>query len=145
MIECDSFISDSDIAEIVMKVSEKWSRLSQREQTPFCPFIYLYGLSAQRLMSVKRILLDNDFHIWDGYEYKDAEFSYNSLVRPVNYYIGVKARFINKSTQIGDVLNACSGAKEIFQFYIDKPYYTETNYLHRRFQIRSTNDVLKIV
>lgn len=145
LIECDEVISDFDIAHVVMKVSDNWSRLSQREQTPFCPFLYLYGLSVQRLMSVKKILLDNDFHIWDGHEYKDAEFSPNSLVRPVNYHIGVKARFINKSTQINEVLDLCSGPKEIYQFYIDKPYYTETKYVHRRFQIRSTDDVLKII
>lgn len=145
LVECDKQISDTDIANIVMKVSDNWSRLSQREQNPFCPFIFLHGLSPQRLVEVKNILLDNDFHIWDGYEFKDAVFSPTSLVRPVNRHIGVKAKMINRISQIADVLNACTGAKELYQFYISKPYFSESKYILKSFQLRSTEDILKII
>lgn len=145
LVECDKQISDTDIANIVMKVSDNWSRLSQREQNPFCPFIFLHGLSPQRLVEVKKILLDNDFHIWDGYEFKDAVFSPTSLVRPVNRHIGVKAKMINRISQIADVLNACTGAKELYQFYISKPYFSESKYILKTFQLRSTEDILKII
>ena len=144
-MECDKQISDTDIANIVMKISDNWSRLSQREQNPFCPFIFLHGLSPQRLVEVKNILLDNDFHIWDGYEFKDAVFSPTSLVRPVNRHIGVKAKMINRKSQISDVLNACTGAKELYQFYISKPYFSESKYILKTFQLRSTEDILKII
>ena len=145
LVECDKQISDTDIANIVMKISDNWSRLSQREQNPFCPFIFLHGLSPQRLVEVKNILLDNDFHIWDGYEFKDAVFSPTSLVRPVNRHIGVKAKMINRKSQISDVLNACTGAKELYQFYISKPYFSESKYILKTFQLRSTEDILKII
>lgn len=145
LVECDEQISDTDIANIVMKISDNWSRLSQREQNPFCPFIFLQGLSPQRLAKVKNILLDNDFHIWDGYEFKDAVFSPTSLVRPVNRHIGVKAKMINRKSQIADILNACTGAKELYQFYVSKPYFSESKYIHKTFQLRSTEDILKII
>lgn len=145
LIECDGHISDSDIAAMVMKISEKWSKLSKREQNPFCPYIFLYGLSSQHLAEVKRILLENDFHIWDGHEYKDAEFSPASLVRPVSYHIGIKAKIINNGSQIEDVLNTCTGAKEVYQFYINKRFYNQERYIHREFQIQDTEDVLKII
>lgn len=145
LIECDGTIGDADIADLVLRVSEKWSRLSQREQNPFCPYVYLRGINASRLATIKRILFENDIHIWDGYEYKDADFSASSIARTVNHHIGVKAKMINKSNQILDVLNACSGAKEVYQFYLQKPFYSQDRYMHKEFQIQTTNDVLKIV
>ena len=145
LIECDSQISDVDIASMVMRIGEKWSKLSAREQNPFCPYVYLHGLPNPRLASVKKTLLENDFHIWDGHEYKDAEFSATSLTRPVNHHIGIKIKVINKNSQIDDVLNACIGAKDIYQFYLQKPYYRQNRFVHKEFQIQSTCDVLKIV
>jgi len=56
LIECDEHVQDGEIVDIVTKISEKWSRLSAREQTPFCPLIYLQGLSSSRLANVKLIL-----------------------------------------------------------------------------------------
>ena len=67
------------------------------------------------------------------------------LFRSVNHHIGVKAKMINKSNQILDVLNACSGEKEVYQFYLQKPFYSQDRYMHKEFQIQTTNDVLKIV
>lgn len=145
LIECDSHISDVDIADMVMRIGEKWSKLSPREHNPFCPYIHLHGLSNSRLASVKKVLLENDFHIWDGHEYKDAEFSVESLIRPVNHYTGIKIKVINTDSQISDVLNVCSGVKYIYQFYLRKPYYDQNRYIHKTFQILSTCDVLKIV
>ena len=145
LIECDNQINDVDIASMIIRIGEKWSKLSAREQNPFCPYVYLHGLSNSRLASVKKTLLENDCHIWDGYEYKDAEFSAASLLRPVNHHVGIKIKVINKSNQIDEVLNACIGAKYIYQFYLQKPYYRQNQFMHKEFQIQSTCDVLKIV
>ena len=145
LIECDEHVQDGEIVDIVTKISEKWSRLSAREQTPFCPLIYLQGLSSSRLANVKLILQENDFHIWDGYEYKDATFSAASLARQVNHYINIRAKIINKVNYIDEMLETCSGVKEVFQFYIQKPYYIQTRYIHKSFQIQKTEDVLKII
>ena len=145
LVECDSIISDTEIATVIMKISEKWSKLSQREKMPFCPYVYLHGLSKIRLAGVKHILLENDFHIWDGYEFKDAEFAPSSLARKVCYYTGVKVKMINHINQIQAVLKECSGAKCLYQFYLTKPFYIEYNYAHHVFQIKNTNDLLKIV
>lgn len=145
LIECDDKASNSQIANLVISISEKWSRLSKRETKPICPYIYLHGLSSSRLASVKKTLLDNDFHIWDGYEYKDAEFSSSSLIRPINYHIGIKAKMINKDSQISEVLDQCTGIKEVYQFYVKKPFYKQNRFNQTDFQIQYTEDVLKII
>ena len=145
LVECDSNVQDPELARLLIKISQNWSKLSKRETTPFCPYVYLYGISALRLATIKSILLKNDFHIWDGYEYKDATFSAPSLTRSVNYHIGVKCKIINEFNQIQDVLNACNGAKEIYQFYLSKPFYDRDTIMGGEFQIKNTCDVQKII
>ena len=145
LVECDNSIQDSELARLLIKISQNWSKLSKRETTPFCPYVYLYGISALRLATIKSMLLKDDFHIWDGYEYKDANFSAPSLTRSVNYHIGVKCKIINEVSQIQDVLNACNGAKEIYQFYLSKPFYNRNTIMGGEFQIKNTCDVQKII
>lgn len=145
LVECDGSINDADIACLIMKISGKWSKLSLREKNPVCPYFCIHGITALRLANVKMILFDNDFHIWDGYEYKDADFSASSLVRPVNYYLGIKAKVINRIDQIDSILKESTGTKEIFQFYVSKPFYANQSKIHRLFQVQNTEDVLKIV
>lgn len=145
LIDCDNTTDNSGVAEVVMKISEKWSKLSQRERTPFCPYIFLNGITSSRLSEIKKILLDNDFHIWDGYEYQDAPFVPASLARSVNYYIGIRAKIINKAEQISSVLESCTGQKNIYQFFLTKPFYHRGENIGNEFQIQCTTDVLKII
>lgn len=145
LIESDESMDDTDLAELIMKIGEKWSRLSLREKTPFCPYVYLHGIPASRLANIKNILFENNFHIWDGYEYKDALFSPSSLTRPVNHYVGVKVKMINKMSQIDPVLDTCNGAKAVYQFYLDKPFYDRDGIMGGKIQIQNTRDVQKII
>lgn len=145
LVECDSNVQDSELVGLLMKISRNWSRLSKRETTPFCPYVYLHGISDSRLTKIKNFLLKNDFHIWDGYEYKDASFSAPSLARSVNCHIGVKCKIINELSQVQDVINACNGTKEIYQFYVEKPFYDRDTIMGGEFQIKNTCDVQKII
>lgn len=145
LVERDSNVQDSELVGLLMKISRNWSRLSKRETTPFCPYVYLHGISDSRLTKIKNFLLKNDFHIWDGYEYKDASFSAPSLARSVNCHIGVKCKIINELSQVQDVINACNGTKEIYQFYVEKPFYDRDTIMGGEFQIKNTCDVQKII
>lgn len=145
LIECDASIDDAGIVDLVMRITGKWSRLSSREKNPVCPYFYFHGITPSRMANVKKILFDDDFHIWDGYEYKDAEFSATSIARPVNYHMGVKAKIINGIDQICAILQECNGTKEIFQFYVTKSFFDYQGCVHKLFQVQNSEDVLKIV
>lgn len=145
LIECDDVINDVELVELLMKISENWSKLSRRVIKTFCPYVHIYGISATRLSRIKEILLENDFHVWDGYEYKDANFSPSSLTRQVNSYTGVKLKMINEFSQIDTVFNVCNGMKVIYQFYLNKPFYENNMAIGKSFLVRSTLDVGKIV
>lgn len=147
LIECDGAVKDAELAELLMKVSENWSKLSKRniESESFCPYVHLYGLSEIRLAKVKEMLLQNGIHIWDGYEFKDAMFSLPSLTRHVNYHIGVRLKLINEFSQIAAVFDACTGKKIIFQFYLKKPFYENSVAVNKSFLVQSTVDVNQII
>ena len=145
LVEYDGISSDSDLAEIVMETSRKWSKTSKRELHPFCPYIYLHGLSDTRLSNVKKLLTENDYCIWDGYEYKDATFNPSALSRPINAFLGVRAKIINKKCEIDVVLAECKGSKEVYQFFLQKPFYEREKYVGRNFQILRTEDVTKMI
>lgn len=144
LIECDSVINDVELAELLVKISENWSKLSQRT-VAFCPYVHIYGISSTRLSKIKGILLKNGIHIWDGYEYKDATFSPSSLTRQVNSYMGVRLKIINEFNQIDMVFNACNEMKIIYQFHLNEPFYENNMAISKNFLIRSTMDIIKII
>jgi hypothetical protein len=41
LIECDSTITEVEMKTLLIKISKRWSKLSKRDPTPFCPFIYI--------------------------------------------------------------------------------------------------------
>lgn len=145
LIEVDALIKDIELASIIKEVSRKWSKLSIREQKPCCPYLFFKGLNLTRLTNVKKILFEDDFHIIDGYEFKNAEFSPNSIVRPINYYCGVRARLINEFSQIKLVIDMCKAHREIFQFYVTKPFFDRETLFGKDFLVQRTEDVLKII
>ncbi len=147
LIECDDIVEDMELAELLMRISENWSKLSKRniESESFCPYVHLYGLSEIRLAKVKELLLQNDIHVWDGYEFKDAMFSLSSLTRHVNYHVGVKLKLINEFSQIDAVFDTCTGRKIVFQFYLNKPFYENSVALNKSFLVQSTMDVIQII
>ncbi|SDB04801.1 DUF4297 family anti-phage-associated protein [Butyrivibrio sp. INlla16] len=145
LVEYDGTSSDLDMAEIIMETSKKWSRTSKREPYPFCPYIYLHGLSDTRLANVKKLLTENAYYIWDGYEYKDATFNPSALSRPINAFLGVRAKILCRKYEIDLVLDECKGTKEVYQFFLQKPFYERKQYVGRDFQILRTKDVTKII
>lgn len=145
LMECDACVTDTDLAELIMEISIKWSKNSKREPSPFCPYIYLQGLTDERLMNVKKLLVANEFYFWDGHDYKGAAFSSASLVRPINDFLGIRAKIINKKNEIDTVISECNNSKAVFEFYTTKPFYDRTNIYGKEFQIMRTMDVKKIV
>ena len=147
LIECDDAIKDAELAELLIRISENWSKLSKREieSESFCPYVHLYGLSEIRLAKVKEMLLQNGIHIWDGYEFKDAMFSLASLTRHVNYHVGVRLKLINEFSQIDAVFDTCTGRKIVFQFYLNKPFYENSVAVNKSFLVQSTIDVNQII
>ena len=145
LVECDTGITDSELVSVIKEISRKWGKFSKREPNPFCPYVYLHGLSDARLASVKKLLIENECYIWDGYEYKGAEFNPSALVRPINSFLGVRIKMVNKQNEIDSVLAMCQSAKAVYQFFMKEPFYNRQGLMGKEFQILRTCDVSKMI
>lgn len=145
LIECDKVINDTNLLSLIIKVSKNWSKLSKREVSPFCPYIYLNGISEERLIILKKKLQQEDIRLWDGYDFLGADFCVDSIIRRANAENNVKIKIINKLEELDVVLRKASGTKEIYHFYLNKPFYDNNQNLCYGIQISSTEDIIMMI
>ena len=141
LIECDSLIDDAKLSLLIVKISRNWSKLSKREIKTFCPYIYLEGISEERLITLKKKLQQENIRLWDGYDFLGADFVVDSIVRKATYENNVKVKIVNRIENLNDILEKASGTKEIYQFYLNQPFYETDRNLCYGIQISSTEDI----
>lgn len=114
----------SELKEIIMIISKNWSKISNREPNPFCPYVYIHNLKQQELIELKKELRDEGVKFIDGISFEGADFSIDEMKQTANYSNGIKIKIINKLDYI-DLLtsNIRNKTKEIYQFYIKDPFY----------------------
>ena len=145
LIECNEGISVLEIKDIILKISEKWTNIKIKQPTPFCPYVFLYGLSDEKILNVKTMLQDDGFYFIDGYDFKNATFNVNSITKKANYYNGIRIKFIDDFINIKETLDNTLGTRKIYQFYINKPFYHDEKYKNIRIPIIETKNILSII
>lgn len=145
LIECDSIISDIELKTLLYKISNNWSKVSARETTPFCPYVYIKNTSENRLLNIKKALQLDSFYFLDGYDFKDAFFNAKSICRKANYHNDIKLKIVNEIDQIDEILSLISITREIYQFYILEPYYINDNHKHIKIRISDTKSITTII
>lgn len=145
LIECDDLIDDTKLLSLIVKISNNWSKLSKREVSTFCPYIYLHGISKEQLVTLKTMLLREDIRLWDGYDFLGADFSVKSIIRKANAENNIKIKIINELSLIDSIIDSAPGTKEIYQFYLNGPFYENERRLCYCIQISSTEDICKMV
>lgn len=141
LIECDQMIDDSKLILLIEKISQNWSKLSYRESKPFCPYIYLEGISKERLIILKKKLQQEDIRLWDGYDFLGADFFVNSIIRRPSYENKVKVKIINSIENLNTILEKNTRTKKIYQFYLREPFYENNQNLCYGIQISETEDI----
>ena len=141
LIECDTVVGDAQIISLIAKISKNWSKLSKREVKPFCPYVYLNGITQERLVGLKKKLQREDIRLWDGYDFLGAEFMVDSIIRRANYENDIKVKIINHIENLDDVLEKATGTKMIYQFYLKEPFYKSNRDLCYGIQISKTEDI----
>lgn len=135
LIECDSLISASEIKFLLICISRKWSKISNREPQSFCPYVYLHEISLEKLNSVMTGLRDDNFTFIDGYDFRGSSFSVPSIVKKVTAGNGIQLKIIHERDMIDLVLNAVTATREIYQFFTTKVFYQNTSSMHRHLKI----------
>ncbi|GEN72155.1 DUF4297 family anti-phage-associated protein [Chryseobacterium lathyri] len=137
----------TELKDIIFTISKKWSKLSKREQKPFCPYIYLHNIPHKELLELKKELYSEDFIFIDGFDFDGAEFSVKSICKTANNDNSIKFKLLNKFEHINLTLNEINKTKEIYQFYCTNPFFNSSyiNVKHVQIQISQLTDIKKIV
>lgn len=145
LIDCDRKISETEIKTLVLKIAKNWSKLSKREVKTFCPYIYLHNASDMMVLHIKRALQNDDIYFCDGHDFKGADFSAKSISRKATAYNDIKIKLITTLSQIDEILNTVTGTREIYQFFIQEPYYENKKHKHIFIQIEETQNISAII
>lgn len=145
LIECDKVVDDKKLISLIAKISKNWSKLSRREAKPFCPYIYFKGITEDRLVELKKKLQREDIRLWDGYDFLGAEFAVASIIRRANYENEIKVKIVNHIENLNEILGKVTGIREIYQFYLDEPFYESECNLCFGIQISKTEDVCMMI
>ena len=75
LIQYDGMTTTQEMANLLLLIAKKWSKISQRTSKPFCPFVYIHGIDSTRLISIKDIISNSGVNICDGYNYLGAKYN----------------------------------------------------------------------
>lgn len=137
----------SELKDLILNISKKWSKLSAREPQPFCPYIYLNGILPQELIELKKELYLEGFIFVDGFDFSGADFSAKSITKTASYSNSIKLKIINSLEHIDLTIKEISKTKEVYQFYNSNPFFTVSypNVKQVQIQFSKLTDIKKII
>lgn len=137
----------SDLKDLIFELSRKWAKLSAREPSPFCPYIYVHGISDVELLALKRELSAEGFKVVDGHDFQGAEFSAHSIMQKATHGNGVKIKVLNTIPHIVETVDAVTKARRIYQFHLGCNYfdYDKPAVRHVKIQVERLSDVKSII
>lgn len=148
LIEADasSYIR-SDLKDLIFGLSKKWGKLSPREPSPFCPYIYVHGIADDELLALKRELSAEGFKLIDGHDFQGADFSHYSITQKATHGNGIKIKILNTLPNVIQVVDAITKTRCIYQFYLGKIYfnYEKQAVRHIKVQVEKMSDVKSII
>lgn len=121
-IDKDNY-SRAELKEILLVISNKWSKLSKRTPKPFCPYVYIHNIESNELIELKTDLSQEEINFIDGFAFNGATFNSKAIVTNANYYNQIKLKIIDKLDYINLILDETNNTKEIYQFFKDEPYF----------------------
>lgn len=148
LVEADagSYIR-SDLKDFLFELSRKWAKLSAREPSPFCPYVYVHGISDGELLALKRELSTEGFKLIDGHDFQGAEFSAHSITQKATHGNGIKIKILNTLPNVGQTVDAVTKTRHIYQFHLRSSYfdYDKPAVRHVKIQVERLSDVKSII
>lgn len=137
----------SDLKDLFFELSRKWAKLSAREPSPFCPYIYVHGVPDDELLALKRELSTEGFKLIDGHDFQGADFSYNSITQKATHGNGIKIKVLNTLPNVEQTVDAITKTRHIYQFHLGSSYfdYDKPAVRHVKIQVERLSDVKSII
>jgi hypothetical protein len=137
----------SELKEVALTISRKWSKLTRNEPNPCCPYLYIESIAPGELIALKGELIREGFKVIDGYDYLGASFNVHSIMQVATHANGVKLKIINSLDDLRAIIDTTSKAKEVYQFYLNSTYFEINNASLKqiKIQIEKISDVKGII
>ena len=147
LIEIANDFSKQDLKDLLLTISKKWTKISQREINSFCPFIYIHNIGENDLIKLKTELSNDNFKFIDGYDFKGAVFSQQSITQTANHNNQIKLKIIDTLDNLKLVLQIKGKTQEIYQFYLSQSFFDiENEYTkHKKIQVKDLNSIKEII
>lgn len=145
-VDAGSYVR-SDLKDLFFELSRKWAKLSAREPSPFCPYIYVHGIPGDELLALKRELSAEGFKLIDGHDFQGADFSYQSITQKATHGNGIKIKVLNTLSNVEQTVDAVTKTRRIYQFYLGSSYfdYDKPAVRHVKIQVERLSDVKSII
>jgi len=139
--------SRAELADLLLFISKKYSKIRRQEPHPFCPYVYIHGVDEEQLRDLKADLRRGDFVFIDGYDFKGAEFDVSSIQRPANHANGIQLKFVNTLEELAAAIGVISKIRRIYEFYLTEPYcdLEHPSVGHTRIRIEQLTDIKQII
>lgn len=137
----------SDLKDLFFELSRKWAKLSAREPSSFCPYIYVHGVPTDELLALKRELSMEGFKLIDGHDFQGADFSYHSITQKATHGNGIKIKVLNTLPHVEQTVDAVTRTRRIYQFHLGSSYfdYDKPAVRHVKIQIEQLSDIKSII
>ncbi|MHA6558435.1 DUF4297 family anti-phage-associated protein [Pseudomonas alliivorans] len=148
MVEVKTDLYDrGDLKDLVFELSKKWAKLSPRDTSPFCPYLYVHGLSEEELRALKRELSTEGHKLIDGHDFLGAEFSPDSITQTATHGNGIKIKFLNTLSNVEQTVDSIGKTRCIYQFHLGNSYFSYQNrsVRHTKIQVERLSDVKSII
>ncbi|EKT64481.1 DUF4297 family anti-phage-associated protein [Providencia alcalifaciens] len=136
-----------ELKNLLFELSRKWSKLLKREPSPFCPYIYVHGISDSELLALKSELSAEGFKIIDGHDFHGAEFNCQSIMLTATHGNGIQLKVINTLQNVRDTIDTITKTRRIYQFHVGTSFfeYEKPAVQHVKIQIEQLSDIKSII
>jgi hypothetical protein len=140
--------SKSELKDVIHLISKKWSDIkSSRNPDTFCPYIFIKGIKKTELINLKKELFDESFKFKDGFDYNGASFNLKSIKEKATFHNKINIKIINDLKSVNLLLSNISETKEVYQFFLTKPFFSTTNSSVKvvNIQLEELNNIKNII
>lgn len=145
IIECEKDISIPELKTIIIRISDKYSKLSQRAKPKFCPFFCFWGIEECQLIELKKSLVNDGILFSDGYDFRGADFNPLSIVKEPSKDYPIKLRIVDSIDLLEDIFARSQTIIQIYQFYKNKIFYENDNHYHVKIPFEKINDIALMI
>ncbi|WP_235840041.1 DUF4297 family anti-phage-associated protein [Derxia lacustris] len=148
LFEIDSKSYDrANLKELLFITSMKWSKLTKREPTPFCPYVYVHGLTDSELVELKNELQTEEFRIIDGHNFQGANFDSKTIAQQATPGNKIRLKILNSLDALRATVTSINKTRKVYQFYLNTAYFVfdDTAVHHVKIQVESPLDIKTII